>query len=853
VSSNLPKRTGPSSQWEQLERKENQLWRYSLILLLVLAGGFAFFAWGSLRTVSQHLQAVPIGIVVLLLLFGLYVWNWRREIAELRGFIRGFQEHAAAPPSEKQVEHLLDVLARSQHGYRELIDSLDHAVFALHLDGTIHVVNRRFSEIVGKPFSEIVRHSLDEFLTEPTREQALRGLAWFVEKRFWSGVLTVRLKKTGELRFFDCMFHAVVHEGEVSGISGLARDVTSQREAEARFTQLFEALQEGVYFSTPEGTLLDVNPAFVRMLGYEGKGELLAIDARKLYPDPAGRVQWMKEIEKKGAQQDRQVTLLRKDGSPIQCLDSCSAMRDTEGRVVRYQGALVDMTHRLEIEKRLHGEQEFVRRLIDCFPDIIVVLDTEGRYTFVSARIQEISGYLPEELVGRFVGERADPEDQPALSALVQDLISGTITGGQVEYRARDKSESWRILRATAAPLYDADGRITGVVASARDVTETKKLEQQLLQTEKLAAMGQMIAGVAHELNNPLTAILGVSDLLRERATDDPSRRQIELVNQQARRAAHIVQSLLAFSRPSAPSRARIRLDDLVQRVLQLQEHSLRKNQIAVEVRSEPDLPVIEGDPNQLHQVFLNLVVNAEQAIHEVRDHGVIRIRFERDEGNVAVAFEDDGPGIRPEILARIFDPFFTTKRPGGGTGLGLTICLAIAKEHGGSVEFQDAPGGGSLFRVILPVRASSAPEAAPGRSTSDLAAASLRGHSVLVVDDEEAIRELVQLGLSARGMAVDCVANAEEALARIATRSYDAVLCDYHLPDSNGQDLLDHLQSRAGSSSQRYLVMTGELLDSEVFECLRQKGTRVVQKPFQVSELAAVLAEVLEPVGAKR
>jgi len=219
----------------------------------------------------------------------------------------------------------------------------------------------------------------------------------------------------------------------------------------------------------------------------------------------------------------------------------------------------------------------------------------------------------------------------------------------------------------------------------------------------------------------------------------------------------------------------------------------------------------------------------------------------------VAVAFEDDGPGIRPEILARIFDPFFTTKRPGGGTGLGLTICLAIAKEHGGSVEFQDAPGGGSLFRVILPVRDSSTPEAAPGRSTSDAAAASLRGHSVLVVDDEEAIRELVQLGFSARGMAVDCVANAEEALACIAARSYDAVLCDYHLPGSNGQDLLVHLQSRAGSSSQRYLVMTGELLDSEVFECFRQKGTRVVQKPFQVSELAAVLAEVLEPVGAKR
>src|SRR5487761_288965 len=232
-------------------------------------------------------------------------------------------------------------------------------------------------------------------------------------------------------------------------------------------------------------------------------------------------------------------------------------------------------SQREEIERRLREEQEFVRRLVACFPDVIVVLDTNGRYTFASPRVQEFLGYTPEEYVGVNLGERQHPEDRDRVLEFFNDLIAGKKSFGIVEYRSRHKDGTWKTFRANASPLTDAEGKVIGIIASVRDVTESKHIEQQLLQSEKLAAIGQMVSGVAHELNNPLTAILGVSDLLRERASDDASRRQIELVQKQARKAVELVQGLLSFSRPSRPQNRRVRLEDVAKRAMELQQAAL--------------------------------------------------------------------------------------------------------------------------------------------------------------------------------------------------------------------------------------------------------------------------------------
>ena len=229
-----------------------------------------------------------------------------------------------------------------------------------------------------------------------------------------------------------------------------------------------------------------------------------------------------------------------------------------------------------------------MRRLIANFPDLIAVFDRDGRFTYVSQSVGEVLGGAPEEYIGETLALRAGREDQRGLAEMFQNIIAGTQSCTQKEVRVRHTDGSWKILRASAGPLYDEAGNISGIVASARDVTESKLIEEQLAQKEKFAAMGQMMAGAAHELNNPLTAILGVGELLHERAADDASRRHLDLILQQTRRAAGIVQNLLAFSRPSAQSRTAIDLEEIVQQVLQAAQPSLPGPRISASASSLP-------------------------------------------------------------------------------------------------------------------------------------------------------------------------------------------------------------------------------------------------------------------------
>jgi PAS domain S-box-containing protein len=747
------------------------------------------------------------------------------------------------PPESARSQELFEVVARSQRGFRELIDSFDRIAFNLSLDGRIQVINRRFADVLGLPFAAIVDHPLDEFVVEPKREELARALPHFLEKRFWAGVVPVRWKSQPEVHFYDCTLYAVVKDGKVTGVSGLARDISLQREAESRFTDLFETLHEGVYFAAPSGELLDVNPAAVRMLGYDSKEELLAQPVERHFLAAAESAALWEELRRSGSIRDRELTLRRKDGSLIRVLNSSVAIRDAAGEFVRFQGSLVDITERGQMERRLREEQEFVRRLVACFPDIIVVLDKSGRYTFVSPRVQEFLGYTPDDYLGASLQERPHPDDRDSLLNFFRSLTNGEVSFGAMEYRTAHKNGGWRTVRANASPLTNAEGQIIGVVASARDVTESKRLEQQLMQSEKLAAIGQMVSGVAHELNNPLTAILGVSDLLQERTTDEASRRQVQLIHKQARKAAELVQGLLMFSRPSRHQSQHVRVADLIARAIELHKTELESRHIAVSVDAAAGLPLIEADPQHMTQVFVNLLSNAEQAIASVSDHGRISIHIGAADWQQEILIDDDGPGIRPDIRSKIFDPFFTTHRTSGGSGLGLTICLVIVKEHGGTIEAQTSPTGGGRFRILLPsAKGAAAPAKTPDRSGRG----DLKSRSILVVDDEAGIRELVQQGLAARGAAVDAAETGEEAWDLLMSRSYDLVLCDCNLGDESGSRLFERVTNDKRSQPVRFVLMTGELLDAEQISAWGKKGLRVLQKPFQISELVAVLEGML-------
>lgn len=695
-----------------LEHEEKRLWRWALWLVVLLAVAVALLSWERLQNLPYSLGAVPIGLLVLMILFAAYAYGRKREVSELKTLLHGLQERVGAVPSEEQLDQLSQVLQRSQRNFKELIDSFDDVAFAMSLDGTLRTVNRQFASVLGLPYNQIIGKRLDDFVLEPNRQQAENGLPLFLQKRRWTGM--VRAQVAGaRIFYFDCVLNAILSNDEVVGLSVLARDVTSERQKETRFTELFETLQEGVYFSTPKGKLLDANPTLVQMLGYSSKEELLAADVNSLNFNAAEPPVLGRATDDRGGIRTREITLRRKDGKASVFLDTSRAVWDPAGQVIRYQGTLVDVTERRHMERQLREQEEFQRHLLDSFPDLILVIDTEERYSFISSRARHLLGFEPDVWLGKKISEIQ--EQSPEFLELCRSVLWGEKTFGFCDYGARHRNGTWCTMRASASPLYGTGAEaLKGVVVSVRDITVEKKMEQQVIQSERLAAMGQMIGGFAHELNNPLTGILGLSEMLQEAEVAENVKKQLGMIHSQARRAAEIVQNLVFYSRPPAPGKSRVNISELVQRSLHLQAYSLRKNNITVDFTPDDSLPAVAGDPNQLVQVFWNLIVNAEQAMREVHEKGTLRIRLGRSNNFVSLLFQDDGPGIAPENLPLIFDPFYTTKRPGRGTGLGLSICKAVLKEHGGNVEASSVPGAGAIFTVTLPVTASAVATGAP-------------------------------------------------------------------------------------------------------------------------------------------
>src|SRR5258705_9444016 len=258
-----------------LEREESQLWRRALGLFILMATAVAILSWEQLKNLPYRLWAIPVGLLILSVLFAVYAFGRRREVGELKYILKNLQERAGVMPSDSQLDQLTQMIARSQRNFKELIDSLEDVALAISLDGTFRTVNRRVTEILGVAYSDIVGHKLAEFLERGARAESDASLTRFLEKRHWAGVVEIHLKNGSSPNYYDCVVNAIVKNDEVVGASVLARDITEKREKERRFTQLFETLQEGVYFCNPQGKLLDVNPALVHMLGSGSREEVL--------------------------------------------------------------------------------------------------------------------------------------------------------------------------------------------------------------------------------------------------------------------------------------------------------------------------------------------------------------------------------------------------------------------------------------------------------------------------------------------------------------------------------------------------------------------------------------------------
>jgi PAS domain S-box-containing protein len=590
----------------------------------------------------------------------------------------------------------------ANHHWIEVFDAISDFILVHDAEYRVLRVNRAFADFIGVAPRELIGLTTQALLTLasdasgghcPFCSNGNRSIDQYVHPAFDRTYLVSTSQITDEGPDHKQTIHVL-------------KDITDREEAERRYRELFDTIQEGIFFSTPEGRFVEVNDALVRMLGYQSREELLQVDiARQIYVHPDQRAHFVADLESRGAVRNYEETLLRKDGALIHTLQNAFAVRDAQGHVLQYRGLILDITEQKNFQSELQRQRDFNTKILNNTQSMILVLDPAGVITYGNRRCFEAGGYTHEDLIGHPLVELIPPGRRHTLG----DALAETLAGHQVDnlelpvLLGRSRSGQFSV---NLSPMRDENGAVTSLVVLMTDITDAAMLQAKLTHTEKMAAVGQLVSGVAHEVNNPLTAILGFSDLLLEqRDVPENARKDLRVIMQEAQRTKQIVQNLLSFARQMPPQRSPLQVNDIVRRTLALRNYDFASHGVHIGEHFDERLPQVVGDAHQLQQVFLNILNNAYDAVREANRPGRIEVTTRSTpEGLVEVSFCDNGEGI--QYPDKIFDPFFTTKEVGKGTGLGLSICYGILREHGGDITCRNNPDSGATFTVRLPINA---------------------------------------------------------------------------------------------------------------------------------------------------
>lgn len=520
-------------------------------------------------------------------------------------------------------------------------------------------------------------------------------------------------------------------------------------------------------------------------------------------------------------------------------------------RIAERDAALRD--EKRELEAALadrHNTDERWRAMTAHLSDFIVVLDGDLRNIYVSPNMHQILGYSAEERLGNTGFDLVHPNDLAALHEQIRlALDTPGVSTRPFRYRMRCRDGQFKTLEATWTNLLDKPA-IRGIISNVRDVTEIVRAEveiaqqrEALYQAEKLSAMGSLLAGVAHELNNPLSVVVGRATILQEEASDPETQRVAQKIRIAAERCARIVKSFLAMARRQRPNFAPVHLAEVLDGALEMVEYNLRTQDIRIERRYADELPVVQADADQLHQVFVNMFVNAQHAMAESAGERHLRVDVRRNAGgdSVLVEVRDTGTGMTPEVLARAFDPYFTTKPLGKGTGVGLSVSLGIVRAHGGDITARNLPEGGTCITVTLPVGTLTDTGAVSPRREAEPQPA----RRVLVVDDElEVAATLVEI-LRYAGHSVDFAPGGRAALELLREARHDIVITDIRMPEFDGRQLYAEITRQWPALASRVIFMTGDNLSTAVAEFLAQSGRAIIEKPFVPVDVRRVVRAV--------
>jgi PAS domain S-box-containing protein len=480
--------------------------------------------------------------------------------------------------------------------------------------------------------------------------------------------------------------------------------------------------------------------------------------------------------------------------------------------------------------------------------DFLVILTPDGRITHANRAFCLAVGYTQAEIIGSAsIDLLAEPSrSQPGV--IFEAVRTEGVWRGTIERRRKDGSIFPS--SCTVVSLKDDRRQITHFVVIGRDISSETKLRNQLIHNERLAAVGQLISGVAHELNNPLQSIVGFTELLIDAERRQDVRTDLDRVRTEAHRAAKIVRNLLAFVRRSAVERSRVEINEIVRTTIALRRYELARGTIELEEEYAESLPPVMANREEIQQVLLNLILNAEQAMKTANGRGRLKVRTALVDGSVTIDVADDGPGVPRALAGQIFEPFFSTKDVGQGTGLGLSIALGIAEAHGGSLALVPAEVG-AFFRLTLP--AVSTPSVAAPRSPSAGAAASppedapaAHRRRALVIDDDPALVDLLERLLVKRGFAVEVAPEGARAADLLDGADFDVIFCNIQMPRLGGMALYETLRRRQPQKLAAFAFISGDILNAELRQFADAAQAPLLSKPFGLAKLDAVLAEVL-------
>jgi PAS domain S-box-containing protein len=790
---------------------------------------------------------------------------------------------------------LFEQVATAQQQWVYTFDSIGDPILVHDREFRILRSNQRLSQLLGRESPALVGRAVTDLLPR-------KGIS-YQKCPYCEGVAGEGDDPDPWLQGFFLASNSTFTDpqGRQLGTVHVLKDITDRKRAEEKYRTLVSNVQEGVFISTPQGRFLDFNDALMRMLGHENRSELLGVDISGIYATPSDRERLKKLLQEHGSVADFEFEIRRKDGEVRTMMESSIAVRDASGNVTAFQGFLLDITDRIRAEQEIRRRNRELLVLNSIAQTLIesldlsdslhrtlrqmaelFSLDASSLYLFdeqtLMLRRIAVVGYkseyarhfpamsmqpellqhvkavhatflsaqgLPLPLLFRDVQQKEGLQASFVVILWSKDRVLGALAVGTREPREFSPADI-NLLIAVGSQISNAIDRNSLYEETRQAYDNLRRTQEQLLHSEKMAAVGQLISGVAHELNNPLTAILGYSQLLTSSAEIGPQGLEYTgKLYKQAQRTHRIVQNLLSFARQHKPERAPVQLNQILEDTLALRDYDLRMKNIRVHLELAPDLPVTAADPHQLQQVFLNMVNNAVDAVLEDSSEGDLWVRTDLRGDRLAVEFTDSGPGVREP--SRVFDPFYTTKPVGKGTGLGLSICYGIVTEHGGTINVRNVHPRGASFTIELPFQAAVARRnvGIPG------SAGSVREGRILLVDYDQSVREAVGAILRGRSHVVRTAGTVSEAKSALTEQSFDLMIADLHMSANLDQEgLCTWLAANHPVLLQRTVWMRASTSVGAGAEEL-PVGAQILQKPFKAEDLMTAVEAVLNDVHA--